>query len=178
VPTAYSSWAGDALDQKIPLLRSIHSLNRVQVKRALALFGVKADRIRATLGPEQEFFLVDQEFFYRRADLLTTGRTLFGAQPPKGQELEDHYFGAIPDRVLEYMQEVEEELYRLGCPSRPGTTRWPPGSSRWRRCTRRRTSLPTTSSSSCRRSGGWPSFGLVCLLHEKPFPASTGAGST
>ena len=115
IPTAFTSWAGDALDTKIPLLRSIHALD-AQARRALKLFGVQADRVEATLGPEQEFFLVDQEYYYRRPDLVTTGRTLFGAKPPRGQELEDHYFGTIPDRVLACMMEVERELYRLGVP--------------------------------------------------------------
>src|SRR5688572_27107606 len=94
IPTAFTSWTGDALDTKIPLLRSIHALDE-QARRALALFGAKPSRVMATLGPEQEYFLIDQEFYYRRPDLFTTGRTLFGAKPPRGQELEDHYFGTI-----------------------------------------------------------------------------------
>ncbi|HEX6006469.1 MAG TPA: glutamine synthetase III, partial [Burkholderiales bacterium] len=115
IPTAFASWAGDALDQKTPLLRSVHALS-AQARRALKLFGVEVNHVGATLGPEQEFFLIDQEFYYRRPDLVTTGRTLFGAKPPRGQELEDHYFGTIPERVLCCMMEVERELYRLGVP--------------------------------------------------------------
>src|SRR5690606_23174762 len=84
--------------------------------RALKLFGVEARSVRVTLGPEQEFFLVDQEFYYRRPDLVLTGRTLFGAKPPRGQELEDHYFGSIQERVLAFMMDAERELYRLGVP--------------------------------------------------------------
>ncbi|MBW3553201.1 MAG: glutamine synthetase III, partial [Gemmatimonadetes bacterium] len=94
IPTAFTSWTGDALDTKIPLLRSMHALDE-QTRRALKLFGDRSERVMATLGPEQEFFLVDREFYYRRPDLVTTGRTLFGAKPPRGQELEDHYFGSI-----------------------------------------------------------------------------------
>jgi glutamine synthetase len=94
IPTAFASWTGEALDTKIPLLRSIHALQE-QTLRALKLFETTAKRVRATLGPEQEYFLIDEEFFYSRPDLVTTGRTLFGAKPPRGQELEDHYFGSI-----------------------------------------------------------------------------------
>jgi glutamine synthetase len=176
VPTAYSSWAGDALDTKIPLLRSLHALNH-QVKRALALFGVNAVRVKATLGPEQEFFLVDQEFYYRRPDLLTTGRTLFGAKPPKGQELEDHYFGAIPDRVLEYMQEVEEELYRLGVPIKtrhnevaPGQFEMAPVYEDANVAADHQQLIMSTLRRVARK------FGLVCLLHEKPFAGINGSG--
>ncbi len=176
VPTAYSSWAGDALDTKIPLLRSLHALND-QVKRALALFGVNAVRVKATLGPEQEFFLVDQEFYYRRPDLLTTGRTLFGAKPPKGQELEDHYFGAIPDRVLEYMQEVEEELYRLGVPIKtrhnevaPGQFEMAPVYEDANVAADHQQLIMSTLRRVARK------YGLVCLLHEKPFAGLNGSG--
>jgi glutamine synthetase len=176
VPTAYSSWAGDALDQKIPLLRSIHAL-RVQVRRALALFGVNPTRIRATLGPEQEFFLVDQEFYYRRADLLTTGRTLFGARPPKGQELEDHYFGSIPDRVLGFMQEVEEELYRLGVPIKTRHNEVAPGQFEMAPVYEEANVAADhqqLTMSTLRRVA--KKFGLVCLLHEKPFAGVNGSG--
>jgi len=176
IPTAYSSWSGDALDQKIPLLRSTHALEE-QAKRALKLFGAEARRVKVTLGPEQEFFLIDREFFYRRPDLLTTGRTVIGASPPKGQELEDHYFGAIPDRVLEYMQTVETELYQLGVPVKTRHNEVAPGQfemtfiyeeaniaadhqqlmmSELRRVARR--------------------FGLVCIMHEKPFQGVNGSG--
>ena len=176
VPTAYSSWAGDALDQKIPLLRSIHAL-RVQVRRALGLFGVTPTRIRATLGPEQEFFLVDQEFYYRRADLLTTGRTLFGASPPKGQELEDHYFGSIPDRVLAYMQEVEEELYRLGVPIKTRHNEVAPGQYEMAPVYEEANVAADhqqITMSTLRRVA--KKFGLVCLMHEKPFAGMNGSG--
>ena len=176
IPTAYSSWAGDALDQKIPLLRSIHALEQNTLK-ALKLFGVEARRVRATLGPEQEFFLVDQEFFYRRPDLVTTGRTLFGAKPPKGQELEDHYFGAIPDRVLEYMQEVEMELYRLGVPVKTRHNEVAPGQFEMAFVHEEANTAADHQQlmmSHLRRIA--PRYGLVCLLHEKPFAGVNGSG--
>jgi glutamine synthetase len=107
IPTAFVSWTGEALDKKTPLLRSMQALNG-QAQRVLKLFG-KTDGafVASTAGPEQEYFLIDRHFFFARPDLLTAGRTLFGAKPPKGQEFEDHYFGAIPERVLAFMLEVE-----------------------------------------------------------------------
>ncbi|MEX2530730.1 MAG: glutamine synthetase III [Gemmatimonadota bacterium] len=176
IPTAYSSWAGDALDQKIPLLRSLDALEE-QTREALKLFGVETSRVTATLGPEQEFFLVDQEFYYRRPDLLTTGRTLFGARPPKGQELEDHYFGAIPDRVLEYMQAVETQLYRLGIPVKTRHNEVAPGQFEMafiyedaNTAADHQQLMMSTLRRVARR------FGLVCLLHEKPFAGVNGSG--
>ena len=176
IPTAYSSWAGDALDQKIPLLRSIDALE-LQTQQALKLFGTEPTRVRPTLGPEQEFFLVDQEFYYRRPDLLTSGRTLFGAQPPKGQELEDHYFGAIPDRVLEYMQAVETELYRLGIPVKTRHNEVAPGQFEMaytyeeaNTAADHQQLMMSTLRRVARR------FGLICLLHEKPFAGVNGSG--
>ncbi len=176
IPTAYSSWAGDALDQKIPLLRSIDALD-LYTRKALRLFGVESKRVRPTLGPEQEFFLIDQEFFYRRPDLMTSHRTLSGSQPPKGQELEDHYFGAIPDRVLEYMQEVETELYRLGIPVKTRHNEVAPGQFEMAytyeeaniACDHQQLMMSTLRRVARR-------FGLVCLLHEKPFAGVNGSG--
>jgi glutamine synthetase len=176
IPTAYSSWAGDALDKKIPLLRSLHALEE-QARKALRLFGVTPARVRVTLGPEQEFFLVDQEFFYRRPDLMTTGRTLFGAKPPKGQELEDHYFGSIPDRVLEYMQKVETELYRLGVPVTTRHNEVAPGQFEMAFVYEEANLAADHQQlmmSSLRRVAR--EFGLVCLLHEKPFFGMNGSG--
>jgi glutamine synthetase len=176
IPTAFTSWAGDALDTKIPLLRSIHALD-AQARRALKLFGVQADRVEATLGPEQEFFLVDQEYYYRRPDLVTTGRTLFGAKPPRGQELEDHYFGTIPDRVLACMMEVERELYRLGVPVKTRHNEVAPAQYEM---------APVYENANLaadhqqltmlvlRRVAR--SYGLVALLHEKPFSGINGSG--
>src|SRR4029077_4269237 len=120
IPTAFVSWTGEALDTKIPLLRSMEALSK-QAIRILRIFGTATgvSRVFTTVGPEQEYFLVDRELYFKRPDLVTGERTVFGAKPPKGQQLEDHYFGSIPPRVLGYMGEVERELYRLAA---PGTT--------------------------------------------------------
>ena len=116
IPTMFLSWTGEALDKKTPLLRSMQALND-QALRVLALFGnTTSQRVLTTVGAEQEYFLVDTNFYMNRPDLVTTGRTLIGAKPPKGQELDDNYFGAINERVLSYMAEVEYELLRLGVP--------------------------------------------------------------
>jgi glutamine synthetase len=105
IPTVFVSWTGESLDKKTPLLRSIDALSK-QAVRILRLFGSKAERVGTTCGPEQEYFLIDRNFYFARPDLINAGRTLFGARPPKGQELEDQYFGAIPDRVMAFMQDV------------------------------------------------------------------------
>ncbi|MEM9187191.1 MAG: glutamine synthetase III, partial [Planctomycetota bacterium] len=116
IPTAFVSWTGEALDKKTPVLRSMQALD-AQAHRITKLFGHDAKAfVASTAGPEQEYFLVDKAFFYSRPDLVNTGRTLFGAAPPKGQEFDDHYFGAIPERVLAFMNEAERELFRLGVP--------------------------------------------------------------
>ncbi len=116
IPTAFVSWTGEALDKKTPVLRSMKALNE-QAQRILKLFGHDDGAIvTATAGPEQEYFLIDQNFYLARPDLLTAGRTLFGAKPAKGQQFDDHYFGAIPERVLACMLETERELYKLGVP--------------------------------------------------------------
>ncbi len=176
IPTAFASWAGDALDQKTPLLRSMSALD-TQTRRALKLFGTEAGRVLATLGPEQEFFLIDQEFFYRRPDLMTTGRTLFGAKPPRGQELEDHYFGSIPERVLACMIEVERELYRLGVPIKtrhnevaPGQFEMAPIYENANIAADHQQLTMLELRSTARK------FGMECLLHEKPFAGVNGSG--
>ena len=176
IPTAFASWTGDALDTKIPLLRSMAALE-TQAKRALKLFGVDAPRVTATCGPEQEFFLIDQEFYYRRPDLVATGRTLFGAKPPRGQELEDHYFGSIPDRVLAFMIEVEKELYRLGVPVKtrhnevaPGQYEMAPIYENANLAADHQQLMMITLRKVARN------YGLACLLHEKPFAGVNGSG--
>jgi glutamine synthetase len=176
IPTAFTSWTGDALDKKIPLLRSIHALEE-QARRALSLFGVEVNRVTATLGPEQEFFLVDREFFYRRPDLQTSGRTLFGAQPPRGQEMDDHYFGTIPERVLQFMQEVETELYKLGVPVKtrhnevaPGQFEMAPVYEAANLAADHQQLTMLTLQRVARK------YGLVVLLHEKPFAGMNGSG--
>jgi glutamine synthetase len=176
IPTAFASWAGDALDTKIPLLRSNHALD-VQTRRALHLFGVESGPIRATLGPEQEFFLIDQEFYYRRPDLMTTGRTLLGAKPPRGQELEDHYFGLIPERVLAFMMDVERELYQLGVPVKtrhnevaPGQYEMAPIYEHANIAADHQHLMMMTLRKTAR------DYGMVALLHEKPFAGVNGSG--
>ena len=114
IPTAFCSYSGEALDKKTPLLRSMEALNK-QGLRVLKLFGNEdVNAVRTTVGPEQEYFLVDKSVYEKRKDLMYTGRTLFGAKPPKGQELEDHYFGTIKSRVAAFMSELDEELWKLG----------------------------------------------------------------
>lgn len=114
VPCAFYSYGGEALDKKTPLLRSVEVINE-QAMRIVRLFGnTTAKRVNVTVGPEQEYFLVDRELYEKRKDLIFTGRTLFGAKPPKGQEMDDHYFGAIKPRVAAYMKELDEELWKLG----------------------------------------------------------------
>jgi glutamine synthetase len=177
IPTAFASWTGEALDHKIPLLRSMDALSRAAV-RALRLFGDhETQRVFTTIGPEQEYFLVDEQFYYERPDLVTTGRTLFGAKPPKGHELDDHYFGSIPERVLAYMLEVEDQLARLGVPIKTRHNEVAPnqyevapvfensnvGSDHQQLCMQ-------VMQSVARR------YGLVCLLHEKPFAGVNGSG--
>src|SRR5665213_2822475 len=116
IPTAFVSWTGEALDHKIPLLRSMDALSKSAI-RALKLLGnSNAVRVFTTVGPEQEYFLIDEQYYFERPDLVTTGRTLFGAKPAKGHELDDHYFGSIPERVLAYMLDTERELAKLGVP--------------------------------------------------------------
>jgi glutamine synthetase len=176
IPTAFASWAGDALDKKTPLLRSIQALN-TQALRALKLFGSEVAAVRATLGPEQEFFLVDEEFFYRRPDLITSGRTLFGTKPPKGQEMDDHYFGSIPERVLEYMNEVELELYKLGVPVTTRHNEVAPGQFEMAPIyedANQAADHQQLMMSTLRRVAR--NYGLVCLLHEKPFQGVNGSG--
>jgi glutamine synthetase len=176
IPTAYASWAGHALDQKTPLLRSMHALD-VQARRALKLFATPGKRVLATLGPEQEFFLIDQEFYYRRPDLISSGRTLFGAKPPRGQELEDHYFGTIPERVLACMIEVERELYRLGVPVKtrhnevaPGQYEMAPVYENANVAADHQQLTMLALRNTARK------YGLVCLMHEKPFAGVNGSG--
>ena len=116
IPTAFCSWTGEALDEKTPLLRSSEALNRTALRLLKVLGDDRVTHVYPTLGCEQEYFLIDRDLQILRPDLVATGRTLFGAKPPKGQELEDHYFGSIPRRILSYMQDVEQELWKLGVP--------------------------------------------------------------
>ncbi len=177
IPTGFASWSGEALDHKIPLLRSMAALDK-QARRALALFGqTDVEQVFPTVGSEQEYFLVDEEFFYRRPDLDTCGRTLFGLKPPRGQELGDHYFGSIPDRILAYMLDVERELYRLGIPVKtrhnevaPGQYEIAPLFENANLAADHQQLVMLTLRRVARR------YGLVCLLHEKPFRGVNGSG--
>jgi glutamine synthetase len=177
IPTAFASWKGDALDHKIPLLRSIDALNKVAVRALHLLDEPQVGSVQSTVGFEQEYFLIDQEFYYRRPDLQTSGRTLFGAKPPRGQELEDHYFGSIPDRILAYMVEVERELYRLGVPVKtrhnevaPGQYEIAPIYENANVAADHQQLTMITLKRIARK------YGLVCILHEKPFAGVNGSG--
>jgi glutamine synthetase len=176
IPTAFVSWTGEALDKKTPLLRSMEALSR-QAVRVLKLFGSTAERVVTTCGPEQEYFLIDRYFYLSRPDLINAGRTLFGARPPKGQELEDQYFGAIPERVMAFMSEVESELYKVGVPVKtrhnevaPSQYEIAPIFENANVATDHQMIMMET----LRRTA--PKFGLACLLHEKPFAGVNGSG--
>jgi len=176
IPTAFVSWTGEALDKKTPLLRSMEALSK-QAVRVLKLFGSTAERVVTTCGPEQEYFLIDRYFYLSRPDLINAGRTLFGARPPKGQELEDQYFGAIPDRVMAFMSEVESELYKVGVPVKtrhnevaPSQYEIAPVFENANVATDHQMMMMET----LKRCA--PKFGLACLLHEKPFAGVNGSG--
>ena len=176
IPTAFASWTGEALDHKTPLLRSNEALDK-QAKRALKLFDVDAKRVTATVGCEQEYFLIDQEFYYRRPDLMTAGRTLVGAKPPRGQELDDHYFGSIQERVLSFMLEAEKELYKLGIPVKtrhnevaPGQFEIAPIFENCNIAADHQQLMMITLKRVARN------YGMECLLHEKPFDGLNGSG--
>ena len=145
IPTAFCSYTGEALDQKTPLLRSMQAIDE-QSLRILRLFGnTTAKRVSPSVGPEQEYFIVDRQKYLQRKDLIYTGRTLFGAMPPKGQELDDLYFGAIRERIGAYMKAVNEELWKQALPPRPSTTRLLRHSTSWLRFTIRQTWQLTTT---------------------------------
>jgi glutamine synthetase len=177
IPTAFTSWTGEALDHKIPLLRSMDALSTAAV-RALDLLGVDdASRVFTTMGCEQEYFLIDEQYYFERPDLVTTGRTLFGAQPPKGHELDDHYFGSIPERILAYMLEVELELAKLGVPIKtrhnevaPNQYEVAPIFENSNVGSDHQMLTMQIMQNTARR------YGLVCLLHEKPFAGVNGSG--
>ena len=176
IPTAFCSYSGEALDKKTPLLRSMQALNR-QAKRILKLFGTDADYVRTSVGPEQEYFLIDEEMFEKRPDLVYTGRTLFGAMPPKGQELDDHYFGVIKPRVTEFMEDLNEELWKLGILAKtehnevaPAQHELAPIYSTTNVATDNNQLTMEVMQKVARRHG------LVCLLHEKPFAGVNGSG--
>jgi glutamine synthetase len=176
IPTAFVSWTGEALDKKTPLLRSMEALSRHAV-RVLKLFGSTAERVTTTCGPEQEYFLIDRNFFFARPDLINAGRTLFGARPPKGQEMEDQYFGAIPERVMAFMAEVETELYKVGVPVKTRHNEVAPGQYEVApvfETANVATDHQMITMETLKRVA--PKYGLACLLHEKPFAGVNGSG--
>ena len=177
IPTAFCSYSGEALDKKTPLLRSMQAINK-QALRILKLFGNKsAKRVITTVGPEQEYFLIDKDMYLKRPDLVYCGRTLFGARPPKGQELEDHYFGAIKPRVSEYMKDLEQELWKLGVLAKTKHNEVAPAQHEL---------APIFSTTNIATDHNQLTMemmkvvanrhGLACLLHEKPFAGVNGSG--
>jgi glutamine synthetase len=177
IPTAFCSWTGEALDKKTPLLRSMQALNK-EATRVLKLFGHKdTTPVMASAGPEQEYFLIDRNFYFSRPDLITCGRTLFGAKPPKGQEFEDQYFGAIPERVLACMLETERELYKLGVPVKtrhnevaPSQYEIAPVYENANVATDHQQAIMLMLQNVAKK------YGMACLLHEKPFAGINGSG--
>jgi glutamine synthetase len=177
IPTAFASWTGEALDAKIPLLRSMDALSTAAVKALRLLGDEETDRVFTTVGPEQEYFLIDEQYFFERPDLISTGRTLFGAKPPKGHELDDHYFGSIPERVLAFMMESELEMRKLGIPVKtrhnevaPAQYEIAPIFESSNVGSDHQQLLMQTLENVARR------YGLICLLHEKPFAGVNGSG--
>jgi glutamine synthetase len=176
IPTAFVSWTGETLDKKTPLLRSMEALSK-QAVRVLKLFGSTAERVVTTCGPEQEYFLIDNYFYLSRPDLINAGRTLFGAKPPKGQELEDQYFGAIAERAMAFMSDVESELYKLGVPVKTRHNEVAPSQYEIAPVFENAnlaTDHQMMTMETMRRTA--PKYGLACLLHEKPFAGVNGSG--
>jgi glutamine synthetase len=176
IPTAFCSYTGEALDKKTPLLRSIQALQK-SADRLMSLFGVAPQKVNVTLGAEQEYFLVDKRFYLQRPDLYQAGRTLFGAAPAKHQQMEDHYFGSIPARILNFMNDVEKELWKLGIPAKTRHNEVAPAQFELApmfeevnlACDHNMQIMEVLRQVADRH-------GLVCLLHEKPFAGINGSG--
>ncbi|CUX25895.1 glutamine synthetase III family protein [Clostridium sp. C105KSO13] len=177
IPTAFCSYKGEALDQKTPLLRSMEAIS-VQALRLLCLFGnTTSKRVTPSVGPEQEYFLVDAEKFLQRKDLIYTGRTLFGAMPPKGQEMDDHYFGTIRQRVASYMKDINQELWKVGVPAKTQHNEVAPAQHELASIyspaniavDHNQLIMQTMKRVACQH-------GMKCLLHEKPFAGVNGSG--
>ena len=176
IPTAFCSYGGEALDKKTPLLRSMEAINK-QALRVLKLFGNNATSVKTTVGPEQEYFLIDKDVFDKRPDLLYTGRTLFGAKPPKGQELDDHYFGTIKSRVAAFMAELNEELWKLGILAKTEHNEVAPAQHELApifATTNIATDHNQLTMELMQRIA--KKHNMVCLLHEKPFAGVNGSG--
>ncbi len=176
IPTAFCSYGGEALDKKVPLLRSMDALNR-QAMRILKLLGTEASCVKTSVGPEQEYFLIPKELYDQREDLIMTGRTLFGAMPPKGQEMDDHYFGSIKPRVAEYMADLDRELWKLGILAKTKHNEVAPSQHELApiykttniAADHNQLTMEVMKKVALRH-------GLVCLLHEKPFKGVNGSG--
>ncbi|MGI5959252.1 MAG: glutamine synthetase III [Massiliimalia sp.] len=177
IPTAFCSYGGEALDKKTPLLRSMEAINR-QAMRILKLFGdTSVTSVKTTVGPEQEYFLIEREMFDKRPDLIYTGRTLFGAKSPKGQEMDDHYFGTIKSRVLEFMEDLDQELWKLGVLAKTEHNEVAPAQHELApvfTTTNIATDHNQLTMELMQRIA--KKHGLVCLLHEKPFDGVNGSG--
>jgi glutamine synthetase len=176
IPTAFLSWTGEALDKKTPLLKSMEALS-TQAIRVLKLFGKEAKHVFTTVGSEQEYFLIDKAFYFLRPDLINAGRTLFGAKPPKGQEMEDQYFAAIPPRVLAFMADSEAELFKLGVPVKtrhnevaPSQYEIAPIFENSNLATDHQNLIMQVFRETADK------YGMACLLHEKPFAGVNGSG--
>ena len=177
IPTAFCSYTGEALDKKTPLLRSMEAIN-TQALRILKLFGNNTSkRVTPSVGPEQEYFLVDREKYLKRKDLIFTGRTLFGAMPPKGQELDDHYFGSIRERIGAFMKDLNEELWKLGISAKTQHNEVAPAQHElapiYAQCNIAVDHNQMTMETMKKVAGR---HGMVCLLHEKPFAGVSGSG--
>ncbi len=177
IPTVFVSWTGEALDKKVPLLRSIAAMDKAANKVLQLLGHTEIEHVNSSCGAEQEYFLVDANFASQRPDLLLAGRTLFGKSPAKGQQFDDHYFGAIPERVQVYMQDVEETLYKLGIPAKtrhnevaPGQFEIAPYFEAANVASDHQQLIMTTLRHTAKKHG------FVCLLHEKPFAGINGSG--
>ncbi len=176
IPTAFCSYGGEALDKKTPLLRSMEAISK-QTVRIMKLFGQDMTAVKTTVGPEQEYFLIDKELYEKRKDLRYTGRTLFGARPPKGQEMDDHYFGSIKPRVAAYMKDLDEELWQLGILAKTEHNEGAPAQHEL-------APIFTTTNIAADHNQLTMEImqkvarkhGLVCLLHEKPFKGVNGSG--
>lgn len=176
IPTAFCSYNGEALDKKTPLLRSMEAVDK-EATRLLRILGRKTEHVYSNVGPEQEYFLIDKEVFNKRKDLIYTGRTLFGARPPKGQELDDHYFGAITPRVVKYMKELDEELWKLGILAKTKHNEVAPSQHEL-------APIYTTTNVGTDHNQLTMEMmkkvahrhGMTCLLHEKPFAGVNGSG--
>ncbi len=176
IPTAFCSYTGEALDKKTPLLRSMELISR-QAARIVRLFGKDCERVTPTVGAEQEYFLIDREMYEKRPDLIYTGRTLIGCQPSKGQELDDHFFGALKTRVAAFMRELDEELWRLGIPAKTRHNEVAPGQHELApvfetvnvAVDHNQLTMEIMKKVAARH-------GMVCLLHEKPFEGVNGSG--